>query len=334
MTTTTCHPLSNNKLPETYSRRFLNSLYREIPLKDPVFRLLRKYFAAMANLYGCISLGEAFDIITAQNPSLLTKEAFLSFAQIAQHECEGYCILSPDNVRSKNDATSAWRQILVDRTIVEDGFGLYCKLIHKQTGITFYTPEKPHFLRYEDPFYYEETLESKNLLEYLQNATHSTNSASDVFSEILYGIRYLDADFIMIQKRLHEMGIETTSENDYWHFAHLYQRFYAVTRNQSYRGHTPEELNPALFSESVSFPSPFISIFRKAVENGTVSTEELKKSILTMQYSNEADRYAHMKEIAALEAEIGRKTSKSPIGKNHPCPCGSGKKYKHCCGKT
>ena len=22
------------------------------------------------------------------------------------------------------------------------------------------------------------------------------------------------------------------------------------------------------------------------------------------------------------------------IGRNEPCPCGSGKKYKHCCGKT
>jgi preprotein translocase subunit SecA len=25
--------------------------------------------------------------------------------------------------------------------------------------------------------------------------------------------------------------------------------------------------------------------------------------------------------------------SKDKIGRNDPCPCGSGKKYKHCCGK-
>ena len=24
--------------------------------------------------------------------------------------------------------------------------------------------------------------------------------------------------------------------------------------------------------------------------------------------------------------------AKSKIGRNEPCPCGSGKKYKHCCG--
>jgi SEC-C motif-containing protein len=26
--------------------------------------------------------------------------------------------------------------------------------------------------------------------------------------------------------------------------------------------------------------------------------------------------------------------SGSKIGRNEPCPCGSGKKYKHCCGRT
>lgn len=39
-------------IPESYTRRQLNALYREIPLKDTTSRLLRKYFNAMANLYG------------------------------------------------------------------------------------------------------------------------------------------------------------------------------------------------------------------------------------------------------------------------------------------
>jgi preprotein translocase subunit SecA len=33
-----------------------------------------------------------------------------------------------------------------------------------------------------------------------------------------------------------------------------------------------------------------------------------------------------------LEEEEGRKKKK--IGRNDPCPCGSGLKYKHCCGKN
>ena len=46
--------------PEPYKRRELNSKYREIPLKDTTSRQLRKYFNAMANLYGIIPLRKAY----------------------------------------------------------------------------------------------------------------------------------------------------------------------------------------------------------------------------------------------------------------------------------
>ena len=29
----------------------------------------------------------------------------------------------------------------------------------------------------------------------------------------------------------------------------------------------------------------------------------------------------------------GGAVKKKKIGRNDPCPCGSGKKYKHCCGR-
>ena len=32
------------------------------------------------------------------------------------------------------------------------------------------------------------------------------------------------------------------------------------------------------------------------------------------------------------EKPVTRKTTKK-VGRNQPCPCGSGKKYKNCCGK-
>ena len=35
------------------------------------------------------------------------------------------------------------------------------------------------------------------------------------------------------------------------------------------------------------------------------------------------------------EAKAKPKVSKAPaVGRNQPCPCGSGKKYKKCCGKS
>ena len=71
-------------LPEEYTRRELNARYREIPLKDTTSRLLRKYFNAMANLYGIIPLHKAKEIIFSLSPKLVTEEEFLSFAEIAR----------------------------------------------------------------------------------------------------------------------------------------------------------------------------------------------------------------------------------------------------------
>ena len=34
---------------------------------------------------------------------------------------------------------------------------------------------------------------------------------------------------------------------------------------------------------------------------------------------------------AAADAKVA--TAKPKVGRNEPCTCGSGKKYKHCCGK-
>lgn len=50
-------------IPEMYTRRQLNTMYRSVSLKDPVFRLLRKYFSAASNLYGVIPLRKLYEII-------------------------------------------------------------------------------------------------------------------------------------------------------------------------------------------------------------------------------------------------------------------------------
>jgi preprotein translocase subunit SecA len=38
-------------------------------------------------------------------------------------------------------------------------------------------------------------------------------------------------------------------------------------------------------------------------------------------------------QMQAVSGNRGNSSSKNEIGRNDPCPCGSGKKYKHCCGK-
>jgi uncharacterized protein YecA (UPF0149 family) len=38
-------------------------------------------------------------------------------------------------------------------------------------------------------------------------------------------------------------------------------------------------------------------------------------------------------ELEQTDAKVVNLTTRMKVGRNDPCPCGSGKKYKKCCGK-
>ena len=72
--------------PEPYKRRELNSKYREIPLKDTASRQLRKYFNAMANLYGIIPLRKAYEIISSHISWVLTNSMWMGNSKMSWTE--------------------------------------------------------------------------------------------------------------------------------------------------------------------------------------------------------------------------------------------------------
>ena len=54
---------------------------------------------------------------------------------------------------------------------------------------------------------------------------------------------------------------------------------------------------------------------RNAIASGTMNAAELREGVLG--------------EITAAAAS----PAKAKVGRNDPCPCGSGKKFKKCCGR-
>ena len=61
--------------------------------------------------------------------------------------------------------------------------------------------------------------------------------------------------------------------------------------------------------------------------------EDFRKQILTMELPSEAMRFDLLKQLADIETSAPRAEKQKKVGRNDPCPCGSGKKYKRCCGK-
>jgi preprotein translocase subunit SecA len=43
--------------------------------------------------------------------------------------------------------------------------------------------------------------------------------------------------------------------------------------------------------------------------------------------------YTHPNEDGSVSTEADAATEVARVGRNEPCPCGSGKKYKHCHGR-
>ena len=317
--------------PEEYGRRQLNTLYREIPLKDTTSRLLRKYFNAAANLYGIIPLRKLYKIITSQNKALVTEEEFLAFADIARHECEDYYILGKSELYYNGPATELMEYEVIDVVLLDEDLELYHETLQGHLGKPYYVPEKKEFLAYNNPYYWENNAEAAAFRDFLRTKTTLEEKMLDaVFTDIYYGIHCMNAGFQDVINRFNEIGVEIKRKSDGNVFAGVYSAFHNHVRMQYNRGHTPAELSAMAppekrIPQSISF-GPNI---RQAIADGSMNPDELRQGILAMDMPSEELRLSILKEIAAAQAEAKPKK----VGRNDPCPCGSGKKYKKCCGR-
>lgn len=79
----------------------------------------------------------------------------------------------------------------------------------------------------------------------------------------------------------------------------------------------------------------------KKPANVTVQTEERSKELSAVFEKNgwtykiavDADAPEDINDLEILLNPIKTSIAEEKIGRNDPCPCGSGKKYKKCCGK-
>ena len=64
-------------------------------------------------------------------------------------------------------------------------------------------------------------------------------------------------------------------------------------------------------------------------------TEEKREQLLLWMGAGLARSYRHFRRArreAARASALAARRPANKIGRNEPCPCGSGRKYKHCCG--
>lgn len=211
------------------------------------------------------------------------------------------------------------REIVAEYLYALDGFESYLELKEEQADKPYYIPEKDELLKYQDDFYSEETKEFLDLGAYLRNVL-KLKRADDVLSDLQLGARCGNSEPQMIisdVERLAGRGCFHSLEqlNEFFQY---YFAMYNSTRVPSNRGFTPNEIQERMGGErpsSLEF-GPNIS---RVLQAGKLDAGKLRQGIF------DADIPVPWKTLQRVE-------QKKP-GRNDPCPCGSGKKYKRCCGR-
>lgn len=325
-------------LPNEREERIeLNKRYRTIPLKDTTFRTLRKYFSAAANLYGIIKLRKLYEIISSQCPNLVTREEFLKFAEVAKDEIEGYEILGEDDIYINGRKTPLMDCEVVDNMVFfeeddKNGRPYYETLKELQEGKPFYIPEKKIFLRYSEYGFNDPTEQSQKLYDFYVECLGMTDlDAEEAIGDHAMALSCnLQNPFETLDFLTEEYGADTElSDKDMETFIQLFQDFSNHSRMQSNRGYTPTEIYEIMPRPK----NPTMGLgpnIRKQIASGEISADELRKGVLAANNIPDSIRFSLLKEIADAE-KLAPKPKK--VGRNDPCPCGSGKKYKHCCGR-
>ena len=322
------------ELPEEYTRRELNARYREIPLKDTTSRPLRKYFNAMANLYGIIPLHKAKEIIFSLSPKLVTEEEFLSFAEIARHECEDYYIWGNDELYSDVRHTKPLDREIISAVLMAESIDCVIEIKRNQQGKPYYVPDKNHLLEYVDPCYCEDTPEMRKLRAFLKgNCDMSDEREAVVFEELLRGARLAAIQLADVFEYLDNLGVRLKSQRDVERFTALYNAFHNTTRMPCNRGYTPDEMMRVMPPKEGFKSLSLGPNIKKYLQTGEMDIEDFRKQILTMDLPSEAMRFDPLKQLADIKPSASQPEKQKKVGRNDPCPCGSGKKYKRCCGK-
>ena len=175
---------------------------------------------------------------------------------------------------------------------------VYGEIEETQAGRSFYIPDFKEAEDYARHGYPTRDIWYRKLGDYLTDVFHVNMETRDAVLSVLWDHACMGEALAVTMDWMTETGFEFPSEDAYRRFLSLMGNAANNTRKLAYRGHTPEEVQGRE------------GMFQPQILDG--------RSALNM----------------GLTGAGGNKSWEKKIYPNDPCPCGSGKKYKKCCGKN
>lgn len=283
-------------------------------LNTPEFR---QYAKKMSWLAQCLYFGENFYGVFDKDVLLEMYNARKGY-HISYEELEHMCNEFPKDL-TESHLEEGQRFIVAEYLAYDDR---YKELLDVQAGKDFYIPTAEEVLDYNKNLYLSMEPAYQKLKEFFQKEIGlSYRDADDEAAEVWAKIQY-DVDFQdMFQYFLDLYGEELT-ERRLDRLVNLLQNANNHTRLQIHRGHTPNEIMQSDIRRG-HFAKPPVIV------PGSTNAANMLKDV-----SAELAAMGVQVDFAGNADIVSDGKTQKKVYPNDPCPCGSGKKYKKCCGRT
>ncbi len=296
---------------------------------------LNQIACAAVNLYGALPLEDiarmVHDIDKADEDDRLTADS-IEFSLL------GYAAFN-DDYRIQDGWLAS-----IDLTREDDDTALDMDtinwLLKMRKDKPRYSPDMRTFLRYADPDYYEETPQIKALKKALRQMGLSTDEAQEL-TDALHDKIAAEEGAKEVLHALDECGVELKS-GYVERIVGLIMDMFNSTRIWRNFGHTPDEIIKIMGRvepRGIHFGPNITEMFK----SGELNIDDLERESQGHRMFNDDFEKSYKSEIARMKglvinsAEAEEVSGTVPLrkpGRNDPCPCGSGLKYKKCCGKN
>lgn len=280
----------------------------------------------LANYYGLAPIETIYELyrLRVKGSSIEEMTAFLQDMPV---DVSGLAIMTAEQLRlGELPASHPLHSdigIAVDLSLLEDG--AVRDVLESQADKAFYIPSAQQIEELYQQGYEADALAYQHLQRFLMDEMYQTSEEAQRWCLEVWTGSYVGDAPTDVMNQMSEEGVPIPAEYDrHSEFIRAMMDAHNNTRMLENRGHKPSEL----VQESLAGGTPTI------VPATTEAADMLGKIAPTLREMGfPVDLDSNADRIAVPAGDDSRTRSVQKIYPNDPCPCGSGKKYKKCCGR-
>ena len=287
----------------------------------------RKYARKMSWLSQCLNFGEAFYGVFDKDVLRKIYNVRKGY-HISEEQLEKMCSEFPDDMTECH--MEEGRRFIVAEYLAYDD--RYKNLLDIQAGKDFYIPNAQEVLDYSRNLYLSQEPAYQNFREFLQHEIGMTFDEANAEAMEIWDKIQFDIDFTEIVQYFIDVYEDLLDDIKIEEIIPLLQELNNSTRMQIHRGHTPNEMMRKGMEEGRFSQRP--TVVHGSAEAASLlksASEELKEMGVCVDFDSNAVIVPNNSSQNNVFGQVDNSFKK--IYPNDPCPCGSGKKFKKCCGK-